>query len=356
MQGIIHHSGRWRLALIVVAGGLTAACSTYHPLDRGSKVPWAKAGAVPEATLAAASAERTDAAPPTASLPTNRYVVQTGDRLASLATSYGISVRALAEANQLEAPYVLNVGQVLRIPEDGQPAEPEDQQVADERPEVKPVAVAPAPTAGGRYVVRRGETLWAISRRIDVPMIQLAAANQIASPYDVNAGQRLRIPGPDNRPAETAAPKKVVMLQHGTGAPPLSGQGFLWPVNGKVIGEFGRTRQGQRRDGIDIAAREGAPVLAAEDGIVAYADDGVHGYGRLILLRHGDGYITTYAHNAALLVEAGDLVERGQVIARVGATGDVTRSLLHFELRKGRKPIDPESVLVHEPTAVASTE
>ena len=122
-----------------------------------------------------------------------------------------------------------------------------------------------------------------------------------------------------------------------------------------MIGDFGRTRQGQRRDGIDIAAREGAPVLAAEDGVVAYAGDGVHGYGRLILVRHGDGYITTYAHNAALLVEAGELVERGQVIARVGSTGDVTRSLLHFELRKGRKPIDPEAVLVHEGTTVAST-
>ena len=86
-------------------------------------------------------------------------------------------------------------------------------------------------------------------------------------------------------------------------APPLSGEGFLWPVNGKVIGGFGPTGSGQRRDGIDIAAREGAPVLAAEDGVVAYAGDGIRTLGRLILIRHAEGYITTYAHNAALLVD-----------------------------------------------------
>jgi murein DD-endopeptidase MepM/ murein hydrolase activator NlpD len=139
-------------------------------------------------------------------------------------------------------------------------------------------------------------------------------------------------------------------------APPLSGQGFLWPVNGKVIGGFGPIGAGQRRDGIDIAAREGAPVLAAEDGIVAFAGEGIRTLGRLILIRHDEGYITTYAHNAALLVEAGTTVGRGQVIARVGSSGDAPRPLLHFEIRKGRQPLDPETVLVHAPTAVASTQ
>ncbi len=337
----------------MAAGGLTA-CSTYQPLDAGSKVPWAEAAEAPPAPAAAASMGAVLSA---SSLPADRYVVQSGDRLASLATSYGMSVHALAEANQLEAPYVIYVGQVLRVSKDGQAAEPVVEQVADAGVAVEPAAAAPI--GGGRYVVRRGETLGAISRRAGVPLVELAAANRIAAPYDVLAGQTLRLPGPGSSPAGTIASAKVAVAAHrqGSGEPPaLSGRGFLWPVNGKVIAGFGRTRQGQRRDGIDIAARQGAPVLAAEDGIVAYAGNGVHGYGRLILLRHGEGYITTYAHNAALLVEAGDLVERGQVIARVGSTGDAPRSLLHFELRKGRKPIDPEAVLVREGTTVASTE
>jgi murein DD-endopeptidase MepM/ murein hydrolase activator NlpD len=375
MQGIFHHTGRRRLALVMLAGGLTAACSTYHPLNRGSDVPWAKASRMATADGTSGGA----VAPAAADLPEDRYVVRRGDRLASVAAKYGVSVEALAEANRLKTPDVIYVGQVLSIPDNGQdaaaadvqvadlgdrqlaglgdapPAGPADAPVVDEPPAAGPAAAVPAWTRGDLYVVRRGESLWSISRRVDVSMVELAAANRIGSPYDVFAGQKLRIPDPGT--VGTVALRKVAAHRHADGEPPaLSGRGFLWPVNGKVIGGFGRTRQGQRRDGIDIAAREGAPVLAAEDGIVAYAGDGVHGYGRLILLRHGDGYITTYAHNAALLVEAGELVERGQVIARVGSTGDATRSLLHFELRKGRKPIDPETVLVREGTTVASTE
>jgi murein DD-endopeptidase MepM/ murein hydrolase activator NlpD len=153
------------------------------------------------------------------------------------------------------------------------------------------------------------------------------------------------------------APAKVALPRVAGGkAPPLSGQGFLWPVNGKVVGGFGPIGPGQRRDGIDIAAREGAPVLAAEDGIVAYAGEGIRPLGRLILIRHDEGYITTYAHNAALLVDAGTAVERGQAIARVGSSGAAPRPMLHFEIRKGRQPLDPETVLVREPTAVASTQ
>jgi murein DD-endopeptidase MepM/ murein hydrolase activator NlpD len=126
-------------------------------------------------------------------------------------------------------------------------------------------------------------------------------------------------------------------------------------VSGKVIGGFGVAGNGQHHNGINIAARKGAPVVASEDGIVVYASDGIDGYGRMVLIRHAEGYITTYAHNATLLVEVGDVVNRGQVIARVGDTGDVSTSQLHFELRRGTKPINPEAVLVRDSTAVAST-
>jgi murein DD-endopeptidase MepM/ murein hydrolase activator NlpD len=138
--------------------------------------------------------------------------------------------------------------------------------------------------------------------------------------------------------------------------PPLKNADFLWPVSGKVIGSFGPIDQWRRRNGIDIAARWGAPVLAAQDGIVAYAGDVIREYGQMILLLHDQGYITTYAHNAALLVGVGDVVRRGQVIARVGDSGNTNRSMLYFELRKGRTPIDPQTRLVHDGTAMAITE
>jgi lipoprotein NlpD len=361
MRRIADHSRRWRLALITVTGGLTAACSTYHSLDQGSRVPWAKAYDTPGLA--------TGTEPAAASLPADRYSVQRGDQLGALASNFGVSMEALAAANQLEPPYVIYVGQILRVPQGGMRVPPEAPktsteiqvvqldagQMADLTPAAGPEA-APAPVSGEDYQVRRGETLLTIAQRVEVPLARLAAANGLRPPYDLLAGQRLRIPGADSVVAEMPAPGKVAAHQHGTKPPPLTGRGFIWPVNGKVINGFGRTQQGQRRDGIDIAAREGAPVVAAEDGLVAYAGEGIHGYGRLILLRHGDGFITTYGHNAALLVEVGELVERGQVIARVGSTGNATRSMLHFELRKGRKPVNPETVLVRESTAVASTE
>ena len=341
MKRILHPTGRARLTTVALACGLATGCSTYHPLDRGSDVPWADSG---RPRSVAAAPERSGrrgelTQPQVVELAGDGHRVRAGDRLSKLANTYGVSVRALAEANGLEPPYVIYVGQLLRIPGSS--------------------AGASAPvlaTLGDRYVVRRGDTLWGIARRIDVPMVQLAAANQIDSPYQLYAGQKLRLPDPDVFRIEPAAGKPTLAAAARGTPPPLSGRGFLWPVNGKVIGGFGPIDQGQRRDGIDIAAREGAPVLAAEDGLVAYAGDGIRGYGRLILLRHADGYITTYGHNAALLVDVGERVARGQVIARVGSTGDASRSQLHFELRKGRTPIDPQTVLVRDSTAVASTD
>jgi murein DD-endopeptidase MepM/ murein hydrolase activator NlpD len=207
--------------------------------------------------------------------------------------------------------------------------------------------------------VRSGETLSGIARRLDVGLSELAKANGIKPPYRLYAGQKLQVP------ADAAYRTTVVDLGHdeprtvrlATGTPPpLQGDDFLWPVNGKVIGKYGPIDQWRRRDGIDIAARRGAPVLAAQDGIVVYAGSGIRGYGEMILLRHDQGYITTYAHNATLLVEVGGIVRRGQVIARVGDSGDATQSMLHFELRKGRQPIDPETRLVQDDRTLASVE
>jgi murein DD-endopeptidase MepM/ murein hydrolase activator NlpD len=207
--------------------------------------------------------------------------------------------------------------------------------------------------------VRSGETLSGIARRLDVGLTELAMANDLSAPYRLYAGQPLQVPrgGAYRTAVVELGDDEPSTVRLATGAPPpLKGSDFLWPVNGKVVGKYGPIDQWRRRDGIDIAARRGAPVLAAQDGIVAYAGDGIRGYGQMILLRHDQGYITTYAYNATLLVEVGDVVRRGQVIARVGDTGDATQTMLHFELRQGRKPIDPETRLVRDGTTLASTE
>lgn len=374
-------------------------------------MPWAQAQL----------AERSGAAVPltasktgTVAVAAERYRVRRGDRLGDLARSYEVSVAELAQVNDLDAPYIIRVGQELRIPADAPGAAPEPAVVASRirseqvaaietpphGPARGPVRAAPEPKKAGpearkvaaldvtvapsggdgplpklrpeskaaslsagasssanRYTVRPGETLSQIALRLDVGMSELARANKIGKPYRVYAGQKLDIPkggAPETTTVHLGKSEGTVRLATGE-PPPLNGDDFLWPVNGKVIGAFGPIDQWRRRDGIDIAARRGAPVLAAQDGIVAYAGDGIPGYGQMVLLRHAEGYITTYAHNATILVEVGDVVERGQVIARVGDTGEATQTMLHFELRKGRTPIDPQTRLVSATTTMAST-
>jgi murein DD-endopeptidase MepM/ murein hydrolase activator NlpD len=116
---------------------------------------------------------------------------------------------------------------------------------------------------------------------------------------------------------------------------------FRWPAKGRVISGFGARGTGGANDGINIALPEGTPVKAAEGGTVVHADDALKGYGKLVLIRHPNGFVSVYAHNGELKVKRGESVKRGQVIAASGQSGNVTAPQLHFELRKGATPVDP---------------
>ncbi|MCC2098481.1 MAG: LysM peptidoglycan-binding domain-containing M23 family metallopeptidase [Hyphomicrobiales bacterium] len=116
---------------------------------------------------------------------------------------------------------------------------------------------------------------------------------------------------------------------------------FRWPTKGRIIQGFRKNGN----DGINIAVPEGTPVKAAEGGTVAYAGSELKGYGNLVLIRHPNGYVSAYAHNSQLKVKRGDTVRRGQLIAKAGRTGNVSTPQLHFELRKGSKPVNPVNLL-----------
>ncbi len=116
---------------------------------------------------------------------------------------------------------------------------------------------------------------------------------------------------------------------------------FRWPARGRVIQAFGAGGN----DGINIAVPEGTQVKAAEGGVVAYAGSELKGYGNLVLIRHPNGFVSAYANNGSLNVKRGDSVKRGQTIALSGQTGNVASPQLHFELRKGSKPVDPSTYL-----------
>jgi murein DD-endopeptidase MepM/ murein hydrolase activator NlpD len=156
---------------------------------------------------------------------------------------------------------------------------------------------------------------------------------------DHDGGQPLAAPP---RPAPVAPVEKNTL-------PPIGRQIhvplFDWPAMGKVIADFGARENGQRNDGINIAMKKGAPIRAAAGGTVSYSGDALKDYGNLVLIRHDGGYVTAYAHAEKLLVHRGEAVRQGEVIAYAGATGDVKSPQLHFEIRQGTTPVDPDALL-----------
>ncbi|HZS42358.1 MAG TPA: M23 family metallopeptidase [Polyangia bacterium] len=130
---------------------------------------------------------------------------------------------------------------------------------------------------------------------------------------------------------------------------------MLWPVDGVLSSTFGR-RDGKPHEGIDLAVVEGTPVRAACDGIVAYAGDRLRGYGRLVIVEHGAGLATVYAHCSELLVREGQPVARGGVIARSGQTGHATAQHVHFEVRQDSRPRDPLKYLPPRSPAHGTTQ
>lgn len=224
---------------------------------------------------------------------------------------------------------------------------------------------APRPGSGPGtwYVVRAGDNLWRLSQRYGVSVDAIRESNRVRDVRNLQIGQRLWIPGAD--PEAAAAVSAPAPDPPGTrvasSAPPYTlerrwgaacedaardhGLAFEWPVLGRVTSAYGAARGGRSHDGIDIAAARGTPVLAAEAGKVVYAGDGLGAYGRVIVLKHLGSWATVYAHNERNLVQEGDFVERGDVIARVGSTGNASAPHLHFEIRHSNRARDPRACL-----------
>jgi murein DD-endopeptidase MepM/ murein hydrolase activator NlpD len=129
---------------------------------------------------------------------------------------------------------------------------------------------------------------------------------------------------------------------------PVASNRWQWPVNGRVIQNFGPQRDGVASQGITIAAAEGDPIRAAQTGEVAYVGENVRDYGNMVILRHADGTLTAYSHARAITVTKGQQVAAGSVLGFVGQTGSAKTPQLHFAVREGARAVDPLSKLPHE--------
>jgi murein DD-endopeptidase MepM/ murein hydrolase activator NlpD len=191
---------------------------------------------------------------------------------------------------------------------------------------------------GVYHIVRPGQTLWRIARAYGVSVEELATVNGIGNPARVAAGRPLFVPGVTevlNIPAHPAPPPPVPGRE---GTP----SEWQWPVaRGEILSYFGAPRKNHRHMGIDIDGQRGQKVLAARAGRISYSGNTMRGYGRTVVIDHGDGFHSLYAHNARLLVAAGQRVDRGQPIALVGRTGNASTEHCHFEIRRDAVPVDP---------------
>ena len=224
------------------------------------------------------------------------YTVKPQDTLIQIGLETGQSHKDIARWNSLENLNKIEIGQVLRVvpPVAGAPA-------AVAKPVSSP-SVSPPPVATG-------------------PAVSKPVASPVATP----------VPSP----ASTTPSAAVATTSGGD-----DDLGWIWPSNGAVISGFDEVKN----KGVDIAGNAGDAVVAAADGKVVYADSGLRGYGKLIILKHNNTFLTAYAHNQNLLVKEDQVVKKGQKIAEMGNT-DADRVKLHFEVRRQGKPVDPAKYL-----------
>ncbi len=200
-----------------------------------------------------------------------------------------------------------------------------------------------------RHVVRGGQTLYSIAWRYRLDYRDLARWNAIAAPYTIYPGQKLRVnkqaksskhrtkssPSKKSRTRWSKAAKKPTRISRNKD-PGSPVRRWKWPTRGKLVARF----KLPEKQGINIAGKSGQAVTAAAGGRVVYAGSGLRGYGKLIIIKHNKRYLSAYAHNKKLLVAEGQTVASGERIAQMGRSG-ARRVMLHFEVRRDGKPVDP---------------
>jgi lipoprotein NlpD len=298
----------------------------------------ALAGCASESMQAPVSDIRPLAAPkpapdaaPAAALPDvapGYYRIKRGDTLYSIALENGANYRDVARWNELDDPTKISVGQVLRVtPPEGEPA----LQVGAARGQ-SPLQARPLDGAGTVPQGRGDGGTKVAPKALRLPYTDENLA--LLSKGDTAAAAAAQAPAAPKPVAVAPArpePPKTAAVDREPGA-----IDFIWPARGGLLAKFAEPSS----KGVDIGGKAGDPVVAAAAGQVLYTGTGIRGFGKLIVIRHENGFSSVYAHNRAILVKEGQSVSRGQRIAELGES-DADRPKLHFEIRKSGKPVDP---------------
>jgi len=204
-------------------------------------------------------------------------------------------------------------------------------------------ALAPVSDVGvkrqGHYLVcevQPGETVYSIAWQYERDYRAIVVLNHLRAPYRIYPGQTIRLADLKHRvKVPRTKTKPIQSVQRYASSTTQAVRHWRWPVKGKVIKTFSMENRG-----IDIGGYRNESIRAAASGRVVYAGNGIRGYGNLLIIKHNTEYLTAYAYNRKLFVKAGQFVKQGQKIAAMGAN-DAGRVMLHFEIRRRGKPINP---------------
>tara|TARA_B100001248_G_scaffold108585_1_gene80928 strand:+ start:622 stop:1500 length:879 start_codon:yes stop_codon:yes gene_type:complete len=255
-------------------------------------------------------------------LKNNIYEVRKGDNLFSISRRFNIPIQELIKINKIQEPYKIFPKQSFVIP------------------------------LNQMHKVVKGETLYSISRYYETTVFALAKYNNIKNVNNIKVGKELIIPKMSQRINKIKKKKwdnnfknKNVEKNKNVILKDKQNSNFIWPVKGRLLSKYGKSKEGFYNDGINIDSKKGTKVISSQAGKVIYCGNEIPGYGNLILIKHSKNWVTAYAHLNEVFTEKGKNVYKGQMIGSVGNTGNVRSPQLHFEIRKGKESVNPLNLL-----------
>ena len=351
---MLHSAVRLGLPLMLALFVGACATRTAAPVEE-RRTPTARTQPPPAAAQVPAPALPATRAPEVDTRPTT-YTVKRGDTLAAIALEFGLDYREVASWNGIDNPDRILVGQVLRL---APPGETRAVATVDAATGVTtaPLKAAPpvvesrpAAAAGVAAATpappRNTDTLKVAPKAVKEPYSEATAREMAKAPVEplvIAKAEPSRAPTAATPPAvPPTAPAAAPATPSAAPSAPTSADAeddidWVWPARGKLVTGFSDTAN---LKGIDIAGQAGAPVIASAGGKVVYAGAGLRGYGKLVIIKHNNKFLSAYAHNREIMVKEGQQVTRGQKIAEMGST-DADQTKLHFEIRRLGKPMDP---------------
>jgi lipoprotein NlpD len=327
------------ISLCVLAAALAAGCVSNRPAPVVERTVPGRQSAPVAASPIPPSGSRPAPARTAESRP-DSYTVKPGDTLYSIALEHGLDYRELALWNGLDNPGALRIGMQLRLAAPGGAAGASGGVVAAplKMPggtvEARPLGTgpSPAPSAVPPAAAAGTGTVLTEPKGVRVPYSEQALA-QVGKAEPA-------APARTETPPKAAEARSEAKVDAGDAARGPEDIDWSWPVKGKVISTFNDASS----KGIAIAGKLGQPVLASAPGRVIFSGTGIRGFGKLIVIKHNNTYLSVYAHNSELNVKEGQSVAKGQKIAEMGNT-DAEQVKLHFEIRRFGKPVDPAKLL-----------